>query len=293
MSGGRVGYFQPVPGRFHTIVVPCSRVRLRVNQGAGYKIITEKISYKIFRRIHRTHYGSSIFEYSDQNIYTENLKPVFITLLLIVSDNTSLDRVGAINTMFNENNRGQVGIGTLIVFIAMVLVAAIAAGVLINTAGLLQAQAQQTGEETTAEVSDVIQIGEVIGNNTDGDAKIERVNASVRLASGSDPINVSQASWTISSPRGNATVVNGNENSGSVIAHKGIQGGLEGSDDSSVLKDQEDLLRVSIDLDAAGGIDPLGESQRIKLIAQAPAGGQSYAELKTPRNIEGNSAYIL
>lgn len=57
-----------------------------------------------------------------------------------------------------KNNRGQVGIGTLIVFIALVLVAAIAAGVIINTAGFLQTQAEETGEDSTSQVADNINV---------------------------------------------------------------------------------------------------------------------------------------
>ena len=202
--------------------------------------------------------------------------------------------------MFDTDDRGQVGIGTLIVFIAMVLVAAIAAGVLINTAGLLQAQAQQTGEETTAEVSDVIQIQEVVGFDARGDGQnISRINASLRLASGSDPIDLNQTSYTISSPRGSATVVNGNSSKNGDLTYFQVQG-FASDENEVVLKDQEDLVNAQFNLSntdgtsgGLSGIESLGEAQRVKLIVQAPSGGQSYKELQTPRNIEDNKSYIL
>jgi len=186
--------------------------------------------------------------------------------------------------------RGQVGIGTLIVFIAMVLVAAIAAGVLINTAGLLQAQAQATGEETTAEVSNVIQIKHAIGEETTNNGDIDVLNISMRLTPGSDPINLSDASYTLE-VNGNATVVNGNEDVSDGVSYHSVQGLAD--NETSTLSDQSDLITARFDLTAIQGVSQLEERTKVRFIAIAPDGGTTYKEFRAPNNIVNNESYIL
>jgi flagellin FlaB len=106
-----------------------------------------------------------------------------------------------------KDTRAQVGIGTLIIFIAMVLVAAVAAAVLIQTSGILQQKAQATGKQSTQEVSSNLMIKNIEGvrakdNSTMAD-RISLLKLNVGLNVGSSPVDVNQV--VISITDGTAT----------------------------------------------------------------------------------------
>ena len=90
-----------------------------------------------------------------------------------------------------RSDRAEVGVGTLIVFIAMVLVAAVAAAVLINTTGTLQQRAQATGKEATQEVSSNLKVVNVFGIVTSG--KVEDFRVVAQLSAGALPMDLEQA----------------------------------------------------------------------------------------------------
>ena len=141
----------------------------------------------------------------------------------------------------DEDERGQVGIGTLIVFIAMVLVAAIAAGVLINTAGFLQSKGQATGEEASAQVSNRINVVSAYGNVTSD--SVDYVNLTVRQAAGADNINLSKSTIQWIGPDEAVTLTHDALSTLSSNDDKFNTTSIKGSSEE-VLVDQSDRLKI-------------------------------------------------
>ena len=114
----------------------------------------------------------------------------------------------------NEMNDdwGSIGIGAMIVFIALILVAAVASAVIIQTGEKLQQNAQQTGSDTQEEIGGKISIITAwIGDQDDCDGDADTgagtlvttdgddhcITLVYELAAGSEPVTEDQVHWSI------------------------------------------------------------------------------------------------
>lgn len=95
-----------------------------------------------------------------------------------------------------QERRAEMGVGTLIIFIALLLVAAVAASVLLGTAQSLQQKSLSTGQQTKGEISTnirVIEVSAVDGRN----GTVENFSMQMKLSPGSEPIKLDELSLTL------------------------------------------------------------------------------------------------
>ena len=104
--------------------------------------------------------------------------------------------MGEIIEWCRKRSSATVGIGAMIVFIAMVLVAGIAASVLVQTSSNLEMQALTTGQETITEVASGLRVSSIEGYNSSG--SITKMAVEITGRAGTPDIDLSQAIIEIS-----------------------------------------------------------------------------------------------
>jgi len=169
--------------------------------------------------------------------------------------------------------RGQVGIGTLIIFIALVLVAAVAAGVLVNTAGELQSRASDTGEDAQSQVSNQIDVISATGVDTDGGG-VETIELVVKKSAGSDPIDLESATIQYQSSSSVQTLIEDSQTGTPDDAAGNGDFHIEEIDSSgTVLDSTDERARIVIDASQVeGGTDlAAGSSVELQIVDQSGA----------------------
>ena len=189
----------------------------------------------------------------------------------------------------DPEERGQIGIGTLIIFIAMVLVAAIAAGVLINTAGLLQSQADDTGTQTQEAVANQIEVVHASGA-VENETHVNEVELVIKASAGANNIDLTSMTMQYSSSAVDVTYVHDQSEDATAGQPEFNTTAIVGPNDDS-LSSTSDRISLTFNISDANDVDGLEAGQSAMLALTDQSGAQFTYGMTMPATF-GDAEYV-
>ncbi len=169
-----------------------------------------------------------------------------------------------------ESEEGSIGIGAMIVFIALILVAAVASTIIIKTAEELQQRAEKTADDTRGDISGKVNVVDAFVNSS-SDLNVTSILAIMQLAAGADEVTSDKISYFITC--GAATGV-------------GIDTGTIDSQNGSMIADDTALNNSSLDAgDTFDVVIPLTNcpsqiGDKVDMLIIVEGGGETTVELE-------------
>jgi archaellin len=188
-----------------------------------------------------------------------------------------------VSDLERPDHRGQGSIGSLVVLIAALLIAATTAGVFLEVTGSFQRDTEAVGDRGAEQISSRIVVLGVTGYVNTTAETVEDVTLVVR----SDSQHLDLSGVVVDSPAGSANGVG----STSAITIESLSDD-DGSLDRGVLNSENDWAGARIELSGVG-IGPLstGQSEQVRLIA--PDGASTTVRLTVPTSLAGRGTVSL
>ena len=188
-----------------------------------------------------------------------------------------------------KDNRGMMGIGTLIIFIAVILVAAVAAAVLISTSGSLQQRSLTTGSQAEEGVSTGAEAVSVMATDGSTGHDLEDFEVLLRLQAGSEPLNLNNTVVLVDTATTSQSLDYGGNVSDSVTASTTtgyvVTYIKEGPDFETNYLSRGDVIKLKFKCnDCTGSSDGggIGENKKVRIKIIPRVGTTSIIEFTTP-----------
>jgi flagellin FlaB len=190
----------------------------------------------------------------------------------------------------------------------MLLVASIAAGVLINTVGFLESDAAESGEESSAEVTNRVHVVNTVGSaiesgtTTDtGETEVTEVKITVKRPAAAENVDLGAVSVQWIDDSGGYNILPNGEAADANFAIKSLRDDDGSIAEANVLNDPTDRAVLVFETDEDDAKDDtdnaigtnLGPGSSSTVTLRTETGGTTTLTLQVPQSLTGKSTVAL
>lgn len=215
------------------------------------------------------------------------------------------------------NDRGQTGIGTIVILIALMLIATVTAGVMFDVAGVLQSQSDRTGAQSGDQVTGRLQAVNTVGNVTDNGSYIcsnsdppecscwsschnviDWINLTVKKTPGGEDIRLRNTTVLYVRDKEVVTLVHENSSQGAATDATFSTTALVDPDgsisESGVLNEPEDRARIELHVDPRRTtFETLNDSREASIVLTSGSTAQTQVNVLVPESLANETRVDL